>query len=101
MRTIDDMAREYAEEHGPLMGSVTDLYLAYLAGAEQERNEGWRKTTEELPTDFSSVLAIYPDNECLIAYYDKYMKVWRDTTNHNEICPPLAWRKLPEYNPNL
>lgn len=108
MKRIEEVAKEYAEDKIDSFGvngvpnGIKDIKgfvrEAYLAGAEQVQNNVWYKTAEETPTDFGSVLVIYPDNVCLVAYYDKYMHLWRDTTNHNEICEPLAWMKLPKYH---
>lgn len=101
MKRIEEAAKEYALEQGPFCGDCSELRQAFMAGAEYMQHNEWNRVKEVLPASFDSVLVIYPDNVCLIAYYDKYMKVWRDTTNHNEICEPLAWRELPKYNPNL
>ena len=107
MKTIEDKAKAYAEEHHAVAIGVDMAFdiskqveSAYLAGAAEALAGQWRRVEDELPKEHDEVVVIFTHSyrpfitENTVAYWDG--EDWY--TIDGEHLRPTHWMPIPKLS---
>ncbi|MCM1220087.1 MAG: hypothetical protein NC548_36910 [Lachnospiraceae bacterium] len=76
MKTINQKAREYAEDYNG-SGFANEIVCAYHVGAEEALRSQWRTVEDELPKDGEKCVIMDKDGRVRAAVYDAKRELWR------------------------
>lgn len=105
MKTIEDKAKAYAEEHRAVAIGVDMAFdiskqveSAYLAGAQAALAGQWRRVEDELPEDEEYVLIDGPRG-VEPAFWNEHYQVWDDSEGDDFMYKKDAvkmWMSIPQ-----
>lgn len=102
MKTIEEIAKEYAHVNRGIYVTEKHVEKAYIAGAEYALSHQWVSVDEAFPEDNRMVMVhisdinIIPDLSYCMAYYDN--GAWQFPDDYYYDCKVTHWMPIPKLN---